>query len=96
MVAEPGVSLTVQAHPRASSDRVGPFAGGVLQVRVVRPAAGGEANDAIRRLLARALGTAPSRVRLAAGSRGRQKRYVIEGMPAGELAARLRALEPGN
>jgi uncharacterized protein YggU (UPF0235/DUF167 family) len=95
-MAEPGASLVVQAHPRASSDRVGPFAGGVLQVRVARPAAGGEANEAIRRLLARTLGTAPSRVRLAAGSRGRQKRYLIEGMRADELAARLRALDAGN
>ncbi len=95
-MAEPGVTLTVRAHPRASSDRVGPFAGGVLQVRVVRPAVGGEANEAIRRLLARTFHIPPSRIRLAAGSRGREKRYLIEGMQPDELAARLRALETGN
>jgi len=64
----------------------------VLQVRVVRPAVGGEANEAIRRLLARALGTSPSRIRLAAGSRGRHKRFEVE-MSAEHLAARLRNLE---
>jgi uncharacterized protein YggU (UPF0235/DUF167 family) len=86
------VELIVHVTPRADADRVGPFAAGVLQVRVTRPPADGEANRAVLRLVARALGMPPSRLTLVAGARARTKRYVLEGLSAGDLAVRLAAI----
>jgi uncharacterized protein YggU (UPF0235/DUF167 family) len=84
--------LEIVVVPRASADRVGPYADGVLRVRVVRPPAEGEANRAVIRLVARALGLAPSSVELMTGARARRKRLRIDGIDAVELARRLRGL----
>ena len=81
--------LTVRAHPRAAREAVGPVVAGVLEVRVTRPATDGQANAAVRRLVAGALGVAPSRLRLVSGERARTKRFVLEGVDAAQLAARL-------
>ena len=82
----------MRVTPRAAEDRVGPYLGGVLTVRVTRPPADGEANRAVVRLLASALAVAPSAIALRSGGRGRSKRYVVEGLTAIELEARLAAL----
>ena len=86
------VELLLRVTPRADADRVGPWAEGVLQVRVTRPPADGEANRSVLRLVARALGLPASRVTLVAGTRSRSKRCAVEGISPGELAARLAAL----
>lgn len=78
--------------PRASSDRVGPYADGVLRVRVVRPPADGEANRSVLRLVADALGVPPWRLSLVAGARGRRKRLRVDGLDEAQLARRLRDL----
>ena len=78
--------------PRAAADRVGPYAAGMLHVRVTRPPADGEANRAVLRLIARALGLPVSRLTLVAGARSRTKRYAVSGLSATELSARLAAL----
>jgi uncharacterized protein len=78
--------------PRASADRVGPYVDGVLRVRVARPPADGEANRAVLRLVADALGVPPSRLALVAGARGRHKRLRVDRMDEAELARRLRDL----
>ena len=75
--------------PRSASDRVGPYADGILRVRVTRPPADGEANRAVLRLVAKALGLSPGRVALVAGARGRRKRVRLQGIEAGELERRL-------
>jgi len=87
-------TLDVRVTPRASADRVGPVVDGVLEIRVTRPPADGEANRAVVRLVAAALELAPSRVVLIAGERGRRKRVRIEDMAAAELARRLAAIGP--
>lgn len=84
--------LTVRVTPRADADRVGPYAAGVLQVRVTRPPADDEANDAVRALVARALGVRRSAVTLVSGRRARTKRLAIDGLVALELARRLSAI----
>jgi uncharacterized protein YggU (UPF0235/DUF167 family) len=84
--------LEIAVVPRASADRVGPYADGVLRVRVVRPPADGEANRAVIRLVARALGLPPSRVELTSGARARRKRLTVDGIEPQELERRLRAL----
>lgn len=78
--------------PGASANRVGPYANGVLRVRVVRPAADGEANRALIRLVAGALGLAPSGLELVAGRTARRKRLSLDGIDPDELDRRLRAL----
>ena len=84
--------VEIAVVPRAASVRIGPYAEGILRVRVVRPPADGEANRAVIRLVAGALEVAPSSVRLLAGSRARRKRLGIEGMEQEDLDRRLRFL----
>jgi uncharacterized protein YggU (UPF0235/DUF167 family) len=83
--------LAVRVTPRAALELVGPYRAAVLQVRVTRPPADGEANRAVQRLLAAALQVAPSRVRLLTGARSRAKRYEID-LARDELERRLAAL----
>ena len=84
--------LELAVVPRSASDRVGPYAEGVLRVRVTRPPADGEANRAVLRLVARALELAPSRLSLVAGSRARRKRVRVDGIDDAELQRRLATL----
>jgi uncharacterized protein YggU (UPF0235/DUF167 family) len=60
----------------------------VLKARVRAAASEGEANDALVRLLAKALGVPPRDVTLASGATSRIKRLAIAGDPA-KLAAAL-------
>jgi uncharacterized protein len=78
--------------PRASADRVGPFDGSILRVRVTRPPADGEANRAVVRIVARGLGLAPSRLAIVRGATSRRKRLRVDGLDTRELHERLRAL----
>lgn len=86
-------SFEVLVTPRSALERVGPVDGGVLRVRVTRPPADGEANRAVRRLVAGALGIPPSGLRLVAGERSRRKRYETDALSEMELAARLAPFE---
>jgi uncharacterized protein len=89
-----GVALTVRLTPRGGRDAIDGIevlADGrcVLKARVRAPASEGEANAGLVRLIARALGVAPSSITLAAGATARIKRLSI----AGEGAAIVAALE---
>jgi uncharacterized protein len=64
----------------------------VLLVRVTAPQEGGKANGAVCRLIAKAIGVAPSRVTVARGAGSRQKVLRIEGLEPAEcrgLVARV-------
>jgi uncharacterized protein YggU (UPF0235/DUF167 family) len=87
-----GVELALRVTPRAEADRVGPYVAGLLQVRVRRPPADGEANRAVLRLVARALGLPPASLTLVAGARSRTKRCAVAGISASDLIARLSTL----
>ena len=93
VVSEDAISLTVRLTPKGGRDAVDGIearADGrcVLKVRVRAAASEGEANAALVRLLARALGVAPSAIRPVAGETARIKRLRIEG-PGAALAAAL-------
>jgi uncharacterized protein (TIGR00251 family) len=82
-------TLRVRVQPRASREAIVGFREDVLRVAVTAPPVDGEANQAVRRLLARALRVAPAAVTLLAGERGRDKVMRIEGLTGAELHARL-------
>jgi uncharacterized protein len=83
--------LQVLVTPRAMKDSVGPMLDGVLHVHVTRPPADGEATEAVRRLVARAVGVPRSAVVLVSGIRSRHKRFAVDGLSASELRRRLSA-----
>jgi len=81
-----GVLLDVRVTPRGGRDAVEGVecrADGrlVLKARLRAAPAEGEANEALRQLLAKALGIAPRQVEIASGAATRQKRLRIAGDP---------------
>ena len=70
--------LAVRATPSARREGL-EISGGVLTVRVRARPEDGKANVAVRDLLARALGCAPSHVALLRGATSRDKRFRISG-----------------
>jgi uncharacterized protein len=92
-VAADGLVLMVRLTPKGGRDAVEGIEvradrRPVLKVRVRAAASEGEANAALRRLLAQTLGVAPGAVRLLAGDTARLKRLHVAGAGA-ELAAAL-------
>jgi hypothetical protein len=88
-----GLAVNVRATPKGGRDAIDgimPTGEGhcALKVRVRAAPADGEANDALARLLARAVGVPPSAVALLQGAAGRLKTFRIVGDPA-KLAAAL-------
>jgi len=81
-----GIVLDVRLTPRSARDAIEGVerrADGrtVLKVRVRAAPVEGEANEALRRLIAKALGIAPRQVEFARGSAARLKRLRIVGDP---------------
>lgn len=83
--------LTVEVRPRAARDEILPGADGALRVRVTAPPVGGAANEAVRDLLAEALGCPRSAVEILRGQSARTKLVRIVGLSPEELRARLAA-----
>lgn len=86
--------LVVRLTPRAGRDRIEGWAEDeagrpVLKVRVAAPPVEGEANAALVRLIAKALGVSKRAVRLASGDTARVKQLEIEGIEGEALTARL-------
>ena len=92
-----GVAVSVRATPRGGRDAIDGVAqlsdGQVaVKVRVRAAPAGGEANDALARVIAGAAGVPPSAVILLQGAAGRLKTFRVVGDPAKLAAALERAL----
>ncbi|MGA8750619.1 MAG: DUF167 family protein [Pseudolabrys sp.] len=90
MVGEPwsltanGVTLTIRLTPKGGRDAIDGVevmsdGRAVLKVRVRAAPSEGEANAALIRLIAKAMGVPPRNVVLAAGATGRLKRLMISG-----------------
>lgn len=84
-----GVSFELDVHvrPGARATHVGGSHDGLLAVKVAAPPADGQANEAVCRAVAAALGVRPTAVELVRGASSRRKRLRIEGDPV-ELQAR--------
>ena len=74
----PRARIAVRVTPRAGREAVAQADAGRLDVRVTAPPEDGCANAAVRKLLARALGIAPSRLTLVAGVTSRDKLFRID------------------
>lgn len=74
------VLLNVKAVPGAKRDEVAGVLGDRLKVRVSAPPEGGKANEAIRALLASALGVKPRDVEVVRGHASPEKTLRIRGI----------------
>ncbi|MDH7599279.1 MAG: DUF167 domain-containing protein [Sedimentisphaerales bacterium] len=79
----------VKVIPASGQEVIVGLAGGVLKVKVCAPPEKGKANDAVKGLLARALGLSKSQVRIVSGHLSPIKRVHLDGMDATEALARL-------
>jgi uncharacterized protein (TIGR00251 family) len=86
-----GLTLRVRVQPRASRDALGGEREGALVVRLSAPPVEGAANVALVRFLGKALGIAPSAVRILKGLTGRRKLVAIAGLDAAAARERLGA-----
>ncbi|MDO5369160.1 DUF167 domain-containing protein [Paracoccus sp. (in: a-proteobacteria)] len=77
-LAVPGARIAVRVTPRGGRDAVTLDEAGGIHVRVTAPPENGKANAATRKLLARALGIAPSRLTLTGGATSRDKVFRID------------------
>lgn len=76
--AAPGARIAVRVTPRGGRDALTLDAAGGIHIRVTAPPEDGRANDATRKLLARALGIAPTRLTLVGGAAARDKLFQID------------------
>ena len=85
--------LSVWLTPRAARDEVVGWQGEELRLRLRAPPVEGQANEALRRFLARRLGLPASAIELVAGAASRHKRLRIAGLSQAELRERLTRVE---
>ncbi len=91
--AKEGASFLVRVAPRASRTGVigvmGEGAETAVKIALQAPAVEGRANAALIEYLAELLGTPRSAIRIAGGDHARNKRIVVRGRNAAEVAAAL-------
>lgn len=78
-----GSIIAIRVTARSANRGIGGWVEGadgrrVLEVRVAETPAGGAANDAVMRLLAKALGVSRSSVRIVSGQASRYKRIEVQ------------------
>jgi len=71
--------IDIRVQPRASRDEILGVHEGRLRIRTTAPPAGGKANQAVVRLLAKHFGIAPSRIVIRRGAASRNKQVLIAG-----------------
>ena len=74
------MELRVRVTARASRDELAGLKDGVLHVRVSAPPVDGKANQAVTRLIAKALGVGRTSVRVVRGERSRDKVVELDGV----------------
>jgi uncharacterized protein (TIGR00251 family) len=83
--------IRIRLTPRAAREQIAPGPDDTYAVRVTAPPVDGRANEALRKLIARRAGVAPSRVTLVRGEKARDKVVRVEGVDAQALRERLLA-----
>jgi uncharacterized protein (TIGR00251 family) len=86
-----GLTLRVRVRPRAAREALSGEREGALVVRLTAPPVEGRANEALARVLGRALGVPPSAVRVVRGETGRDKLVAIAGLSAAAAREKLSA-----
>lgn len=85
--------ISVRVQPRASANQLyGIDDDGVARVRVTAAPADGKANEAVIKVLAKALGVARGEIVIVRGAKYRTKLIEVGGLSEQELEARLRAV----
>ena len=85
--------LTVRVTPRASKNAIQVADDGSVKVYVSAPPADGEANDAVIKILAKALGAAPSTFKVAKGHKSREMAIDLGSLDQNEAITRLKNAE---
>jgi uncharacterized protein len=81
--------LAVRLQPRARRDEIVGERNGVLVVRVTAPPVDGRANAALCRLIAKAVGVAPSKVEIVRGHGSRDKVVRVADVDKGALHSKF-------
>lgn len=81
--------LSIRVKPGAAASQIVGWQGEILEVRIAAPPREGQANAALIRLLAQALGVAPSRLSIVRGHASRHKRVAVESLSQEEVWLRL-------
>lgn len=84
-----GTVVAVRVIPRASKSALAGQRDGALLVRLAAPPVDGQANVALVEFLAGVLGVPRRAVSILHGDKARQKRVLITGLPAADVASRL-------
>lgn len=84
-----GCTIRLKVVPGSSRSAIAGWLGERLKVRVAAPPEAGKANEAVRRLLAEALGVPPRQVAIIAGESTPEKTVRISGVSAEQAARRL-------
>lgn len=83
--------VRVRVTPGSREAAIGEWREGSLRVKVREPAEKGRANEAVGRLLAKALAVPAGAVTLKRGATSREKLFEIEGLDDNEVRRRLGA-----
>ena len=81
--------LRIRLQPRARRNEIVGEREGAVLIRVTAPPVDGKANDALRRLVAKKAGVAPSRVSVLKGHTARDKTLDVDGVDIAALRAAL-------
>jgi uncharacterized protein (TIGR00251 family) len=87
MPVQAGVELRVKTG--SSRERIAGEHDGAVVVRVAAPPVEGQANKAVRKLIAKKAGVPASKVEILRGEKSSLKLVAVEGMSAAELRAKL-------
>jgi uncharacterized protein len=88
-----GALLAVRVHAAGRRNAIDGVRAGCLHVSVTQAPEKGKANQAVISLVAKELGLRKSQLEIVAGHTAPQKRILIRGVIAAELAERLAAFE---
>ena len=88
---DPQVALSLRLTPRASSNAVLRYEGGVLHLRLTAPPVEGAANAACCAYVAALLGIRPAQVAVRHGHKSRDKVLAVSGLSAEMVGERLAA-----